>query len=233
MSVNTTAHLIADMERLREHLRVERWLLYGGSWGSTLILAYAEQYPERVSAIVILAATMTRRTEIDWLYRGVARFFPAEWQRFRALVDDDDVVAGYARLLEGNDGALRARAVAEWLRWEDAVISLEPHGKPNAYSDKPADGQLAFVRICAHYVSHAAWLEEDQLLRDAPHLHGVPGVIIHGRLDLGSPYQTAWELARAWPDAELVVIGDSGYTGSDTMREADLAATERFKQQPL
>jgi proline iminopeptidase len=233
MSVNTTAHLIADMELLREHLQIERWLLYGGSWGSTLSLAYAEQYPERVSAIVIVGATMTRRTEIDWLYRGVARFFPEEWQRFRALVDDDDVVAGYAQLLEGNDGALRARAVAEWLRWEDAVISLEPHGKPNAYSDKPADGQLAFVRICAHYFSHAAWLEEDQLLRDTPRLHGISGVVIHGRLDLGSPYQTAWGLARAWPDAELVVIGDSGHTGSDAMREAELAATERFKQQPM
>jgi proline iminopeptidase len=233
MSVNTTAHLIADMELLREHLQVKRWLLYGGSWGSTLILAYAEQYPERVSAIVIVAATMTRRTEIDWLYRGAARFFPEEWQRFRALVDDDDVVGGYARLLEGNDSALRARAVAEWLRWEDAVISLEPHGKPNAYSDKPAEGQLAFVRICAHYFSHAAWLEEDQLLRDAPRLQGISGAIIHGRLDLGCPYQTAWELARAWPDAELVAIGDSGHTGSDTMRKAELAATERFKQQPM
>jgi proline iminopeptidase len=233
MSVNTTAHLIADMELLREHLQVKRWLLYGGSWGSTLILAYAEQYPERVSAIVIVGATMTRRTEIDWLYRGAARFFPQEWHRFRALVDDNDVVGGYARLLEGNDSALRARAVAEWLRWEDAVISLEAHGKPNAYSDKPADGQLAFVRICAHYFSHAAWLEEDQLLRDAPRLHGISGVIIHGRLDLGSPYQTAWELARAWPEAELVAIGDSGHTGSDEMREAELAATERFKQQPF
>jgi proline iminopeptidase len=232
MGANTTAHLIADMELLREHLEIERWLLYGGSWGSTLILAYAEQHPDRVSEIVILGATMTRRSEIDWLYRGVGRFFPEEWQRFRALVEVEDVVAGYARLMESNDSALRAQAARAWLAWEDAVVSLEPNGLPNAYSDRPADGQLAFVRICTHYFSHAAWLEDDQLLRDAHRLDGTPGVIIHGRLDIGSPYQNAWELARAWPDAELVAVGDSGHTGSDAMREAALAATERFKQSP-
>ena len=230
MSVNTTEHLIADMELLRERLEIERWLLYGGSWGSTLILAYAEQHPERVSEIILLGATMTRSSEIDWLYRGVARFFPQEWQRFRALVDSDHVVAEYARLIENNDSAVRAKAARAWLRWEDAVVSLEPHGKPNAYSDKPADDQLAFVRICTHYFSHAAWLQDDQLLRDAQRLDGIPGIIIHGRLDLGSPLQNAWELAQAWPDAELILIRDSGHTGSDTMRQAAHAATERFKQ---
>ena len=132
--------------------------------------------------------------------------------------------------MESDDKALRERAARAWLAWEDAVISLEPNGKPNAYSDKPADGQLAFVRICTHYFSHAAWLEDDQLLRDAQRLDGIPGIIIHGRLDLGSPLQNAWELARAWPDAELDPDRDSGHTGSDTMREAALAATERFKQ---
>jgi proline iminopeptidase len=230
MSVNTTQHLLADMERLREHLKIDRWLLYGGSWGSTLILAYAERHPMRVSEIIILGATTTRRSEIDWLYRGVARFFPEEWVRFRAVVDDDDVVVGYARLMADKDKGVRERAAAAWLAWEDAVISLEPNGRPNAYSDKPPDDQLALVRICSHYFSHAAWLEEGELLRQAPLLTGIPGAIIHGRLDLGSPVATAWELVHAWPDAELVVVRDSGHMGSDAMREAAVAATERFKQ---
>ena len=233
MSVNTTAHLLEDMELLREHLQIDRWLLYGGSWGSTLILAYAERHPECVSEIVILGATMTRRSEIDWLYRGVAVFFPEEWERFRAVVDSDEVVAGYACLLEGKESAVREQAAAAWLAWEDAVISLEPNGKANAYSDKPLDGQLAFVRICTHYFAHAAWLDDGELLRQAYRLTGIPGVIIHGRLDLGSPLGTAWELARAWPDAELVVVGDAGHTGSDAMREAALLATERFKRRAM
>jgi proline iminopeptidase len=230
MSVNTTEHLLADMELLREHLEIDRWLLYGGSWGSTLMLAYAERQPARVSGMVILSATTSRRSEIDWLYRGVARFFPEEWARFRALVDDEDVVTGYALLMENEVASVREQATAAWLAWEDAVVSLEPNGKPDAYSDRPPSDQLAFVRICAHYFSHAAWLPERELLARAHLLAGIPGVIIHGRLDLGSPVATAWELARAWPDAELLVIGDAGHTGSDAMREAALVATERFKQ---
>lgn len=229
MSMNTTEHLLADMELLRGHLGIERWLLYGGSWGSTLILAYAERHPERVSEIVLLGVTTSRRSEIDWLYRGVGRFFPEEWERFRAGVPDDDLLAGYARRMEDPDADVRAKAATEWLAWEDAVISLEPNGRPNAYSDKPPDAQLAFVRICAHYFSHGAWLEEGALLRDAYRLAGIPGVLIHGRLDLGSPVVTAWELARSWPDAQLVVVGDSGHTGSDTMRTEALAATDRFR----
>jgi proline iminopeptidase len=232
MNVNTTEHLLADMELLRGHLGIERWLLYGGSWGSTLILAYAERHPERVSEIVLLGVTTSRMSELDWLYRGVGRFFPAAWERFHAGARNDDVLAAYARLMEDADEDVRVQAATDWLAWEDAVISLEPNGRPNAYSDRPPDAQLAFVRICAHYFSHAAWLEEGALLRDAHRLAGIPGVLIHGRLDLGSPVGTAFELARAWPDAQLVVVGDSGHTGSDAMRTEALAATERFKLQP-
>jgi proline iminopeptidase len=232
MSVNTTEHLLADMELLREHLGIERWLLHGGSWGSTLILAYAERHPERVSEIVIPNVTTCRRSEIDWLYRGVGRFFPEEWERFRIGVPererDGDLLAAYAQLMESPDDGVRAKAAADWLTWEDAVISKEPQGKPNAYSDRPPAAQLAFVRICAHYYSNGAWLEERALLRDAGRLAGIPGVLIHGRLDMGSPLQTAWELARAWPDARLVVIEDSGHTGSDTMRRATRDAVARF-----
>ena len=231
MSTNTTAHLLADMERLREHLGIEQWLLYGGSWGSTLILAYAERHPNRVSEIAIPSVTTTRRSEIDWLYRGVGRFFPEEWERFRAGVpqdERDDLLAAYARLMESPDADVRARAAADWVAWEDAVISQELHGTPNAYTSRPPAAQLAFVRICAHYFSHGAWLEEGALLRDATRLVGIPGVLIHGRLDMGSPLETAWELARAWPDAQLLVIGDSGHTGSDAMKDAILRTLDRF-----
>ena len=232
MTVNTTNQLIADMERLRQHLGIERWLLFGGSWGSTLILAYAERHPQRVSEIVIPGVTTTRRSEIDWLYRGVGRFFPAEWQRFRAGVPeadrDGDLVAAYARLMEDPQPEVRARAAADWMAWEDAVISLEPSGKPKAYSSRPPAASLAFVRICAHYFSHGAWLEKDELLRNAARLAGIPGVLIHGRLDMGSPLGTAWELAEMWPDARLLVVGDSGHTGSETMSDDILDTLDRF-----
>src|SRR3954470_22304929 len=219
MAVNTTDHLIADMERLREHLGIERWLLYGGSWGSTLSLAYAERHPERVSEIVLVAVTTTRRSEVDWLYRGVGRFFPEALERFRAAVPEAESDA---------TPDVRARAAHEWLAWEDAVISLEPKGRPGTYSDRPPDAALAFVRICAHYFANGAWLEEGAVVRDAGRLAGIPGVLIHGRLDLGCPLVTAWEIARAWPAAELHVIEDSGHTGSIDMRTAIGRAFERF-----
>lgn len=228
VSTNTTDHLLSDMERLREHLGVHRWLLYGGSWGSTLILAYAERHPDRVSEIIITGVTMTRRSEVDWLYRGVGRFFPEQWDRFRRGVPaadrDGNLVEAYARLMEDPDPGVRGAAAADWIAWEDAVISLESNGTPNAYSARPESAQVALARICAHYFSHGAWLEEDQLLRDAERLAGIPGVLIHGRLDLGSPVGTAWELARAWPAATLTVVADSGHTGSETMKRELLHA---------
>ncbi|TMR16098.1 prolyl aminopeptidase [Nonomuraea turkmeniaca] len=235
LSANTTPHLIADMELLREHLGIDRWLLYGGSWGSTLILAYAEAHPERVSEIVIPAVTTTRRFEIDWLYRGVGRFFPEEWERFRQGVPEADrdgdtfaLLAAYSRLLADPDPAVREKAALDWVTWEDAVISLETNGKPNAYSDRPADAVMAMTRICSHYFSNGAWLEEGVLLREAGRLAGIPGVLIHGRLDLGGPPDTAWHLAQAWPDAKLVVVNDSGHTGSETMRKEIFAALDAF-----
>lgn len=231
MRHNTTWHLVADMERLREHLGVERWLLLGGSWGSTLALAYAQTHPERVSEIVISAVTTTRRYEIDWLYRGVGRLFPEAWERFLAgagVGRDDDVVAAYARLVEHADPRVREQATADWCAWEDAVLSLEPAGASAAFSGRPSAARTALVRICARYFSHGAWLEEGALLRDAGRLAGIPGVLVQGRFDLGGPPDTAWELARAWPDAELHIVEDAGHLASATTRTHVSAALARF-----
>ncbi|NUR60772.1 MAG: prolyl aminopeptidase [Catenulispora sp.] len=231
MSLNTTQHLVADIEMIREHLGFEKWLVKGGSWGATLALAYAEQHPERVTEMIIPAVTMTRPEEIDWLYRGVGRFFPEAWDRFQKHVpqdERDDLLAAYARLLAGPDRAVQEAAAAEWVRWEDAVISLEVNGSPGSYSARVDDDRLAFVRICAHYFSNNAWLEDGQILRDIHKLHGIPAALVHGRHDLGGPVYTAWQLAQAWPDAKLYVIEDSGHTGSVEMGRVLYQVTEEF-----
>lgn len=222
---NTTDHLVADLEKLRQHLGIERWLVSGGSWGTTLALVYAERFPERVSEIVVSAISTTRRSEIDWLYRGVRRFFPEEWARFTLGAEDD--VAAYARLMADPDPAVRQRAAAAWCRWEEVVLSLEPGAPP--VSDAPlSEGAHAFVRLTTHYYANAGWLEEGAVIRDAGRLAGIPGVLIHGRLDLSCPVTTAVELAEAWPGAQLLVDDHSGHRGSDVKREWKLAALDRF-----
>ncbi len=229
---NTTEHLIADMELLREHLGIDRWLLFGGSWGSTLILAYAERHPHRVAGIVIDGVTSTRRREIAWLYEGVGRFFPAQWAAFRDFLPpadrDGDLVAAYARLMNSPDPDVRAATAEAWCTWEDTAVSLEPNGVPDAYRGRPDDAKLAMVRICTHYFAHAAWLEEGALIRDAVRLAGIRGVLLHGRFDISSPLETAWHIAERWPDAKLTVVEDSGHTGSDTMRGLIRSALDSF-----
>ncbi|MCB8932366.1 MAG: prolyl aminopeptidase [Chthonomonadaceae bacterium] len=215
MECNTTHHLVADMERLRRHLGIERWLLFGGSWGSALALAYAVRFPERVRQIVLVDVTTGSRSEYDWLYRGVGMFFPEAWERFRAGARDSDILAGYARLMDSEDPDVRDQAARDWCAWEDAVLSLEPHGSPNPYGDRPDAARLAFVRICAHYAAHAAWLEDDPPWH---RLAGIPGTLIHGRLDMSAPARTAWDLAQAWPEATLHLVEDAGHKGSPTMQ---------------
>ena len=232
MAHNTTEHLLADMETLREYLGVERWLLYGGSWASTLILAYAQRHPDRVNGIVLVGVTMTRPQEIDWLYHGLRLLLPNEWERFRTGVPAEDrdgsLVEAYRRLMENPDPAVRDQAARDWCAWEDAVIAHEILGSPGRYSAKSDPAKLAFARICTHYFAHAAWLDDGQLLRNAHRLKGIPGVLIHGRLDLSGPLLSAWELAQTWPDAELEIIDDSGHTGSPAMREAIVDSIARF-----
>lgn len=234
MAVNTTDHLVADMEALRSHLGIDSWLVVGGSWGTTLALAYAQRHPARVTEMVLTDVTTSRRAEAAWLYGGASRFFPEAWQRFRdhvpAIARDGDVVAAYARRMEDADRAVRLAAARAWCAWEDAVLSLEASAQPAAYGGQPDDETIAFVRICAHYVQHAAWLEEGALIRDAGRLAGIPVVLIHGRRDMSCPVDTAWELARAWPGSELVILEDGGHLRSDAKRNALLGALDRFAQ---
>ena len=234
LSVNTTEHLLSDIEILRRHLGIDRWLLFGGSWGSTLALAYAERYPQRVTEIVLVGVTTTRRSEIEWLYRGVAPMFPEEWERFREggspAEGDGHLIEAYHRLLMDPDPSIHYKAAADWCAWESAPVSVDPDYKPDQSRLEPKF-QLAFARIVTHYFRHNAWLDDGVLLREARSLGGIPGTMVHGRLDLGAPLVTAWELNAAWPETELVIVNGAGHSSSDPgMHEAVIAAIDRHAQ---
>ncbi|WP_086663248.1 prolyl aminopeptidase [Lentzea kentuckyensis] len=229
MSLNTTEHLIADMEKLREHLGLEKWLVCGGSWGVTLGVAYALRHPQRVSEMILMSVTLSSARELDWLYKGVSRFFPEAWERFSAHVGNaPDVVRAYAEVMENPDRAVRERAAVEWCRWEDTVLSLEDHGRPNLFSDRASDDVIALVRIIAHYYANLGFVGD--LLSDAGKLAGIPGALIHGRRDLSCPADTAYALAQAWPDAELTLVDDSGHKGSPAFAAAMESAVRRFSR---
>jgi proline iminopeptidase len=233
LETNTTHHLIADIERLREHLGIDRWLVWGGSWGVTLALAYAERFPDRVTEMIMLSITNTRRSDVRWFAHDTGRFFPEEWARFRDGVPevdrDRDLVAAYDRLLNGPGvpDERRLQAARDWLAWEDAILSLEEgYVVPNPRWDDERYA-IAFARLVTHYFSHAAWLEPDELLRNAGRLSGIPGLLVHGRLDLAGPPDVAWQLANAWPGAELHFVA-GGHRGDEEMDRLYLAATDRF-----
>lgn len=233
LSTNTTHHLIADIERLRELHGVDRWLVFGGSWGATLGLAYAEAHPDRVSEVVLFSVTSTSRREVEWITRDMGRVFPEQWRRFRDAVPeemrDGDLAAAYAALLADPDPAVRERAALEWCTWEDTHVATVPGPKGPGLRDADPRFRMVFARLVTHYWSHAAWLEDGALLRDAHRLAGIPGALVHGRLDISSPPDIAWNLARVWPDATLTLVDGAGHGGSHTgMTEAVVAALDRF-----
>jgi proline iminopeptidase len=234
LSVNTTWHLLADIELLRERLEIDRWMIFGGSWGSTLGLLYAETYPLRVSEIIFWGVAMTRPAEIDWLYHGVAPLFPGEWARFLGGIQEPertfDLLDVYFQRLNSPNPAVRFQAARDFHAWEFALFSAANGETPSEVWQDP-DFQVARARICTHYFRNTAWLEDGILLRNADRLSGIPGIMVHGRLDLGSPLRAAWELNRAWPDSELVVISSAGHSTSDAGMEAALvAATNHWAQ---
>lgn len=233
LTANTTSHLLADIEALRAHQGIERWLLLGGSWGSTLALAYASEHPDCVTEMVLFGVTTGHRSEFDWTFRGgLARFFPEQWERLRDDVPpadrDGDVVEAYHRLLFDPDPAVQRRAAESWCLWESATPSWPPAtGLAERFTDP--DYALAFARIVTHYVPHNAWLPEHGILPRANRLRGIPGILINGRWDFQAPLANAWELARAWPDAELVIADDAGHTPGRALTEALVEATDRFR----
>jgi proline iminopeptidase len=225
---NTTWHLVADMEAIREHLGIERWQLFGGSWGVTLALAYAQTHPNRVTEIILRGVFLLRRSEVDWLYRGGAgTLFPAEWDKFSSMVAEGDILDGYRRLL--GDPARAAEAAAAWSDWEGAIVSLV-HSPGLALTYGDPQFAIAFARIGLHYFTHNGWLADEQLLRDAGKLAGIPGRIVQGRYDVVTPPVTAWELHRAWPDSTLNILPKAGHAISDYgVLDALLAATDEFR----
>jgi proline iminopeptidase len=216
LSTNTTAHLVGDLELLRQARGIEQWTMLGVSWGTTLGLAYAETYPERVRRLVLAAVTTTSRREVQWITQDVGRVFPREWERFRAGVPDHlaalPLVTAYACLLTDPDPRVCATAAQRWCEWEDAHVSLTPGHSPSLRYQE-SDFRLRFARLVTHYWSNAAFLAENQLVRGAAILDGIPGALIHGRFDVSSPLETAWQLSKVWTTGTFQVVDDAGHGG--------------------
>jgi len=236
LTANTTWDLVADIERLRAMAGVDAWLVFGGSWGSTLALAYAETHPTRTTELVLRGIFTVRQSEIDWYYQhGASLIYPDKWERFLAPIPEaerGDLVEAYRTRLTGEDRAARITAARAWSLWEGETISLLPNP---AFSDQHGDDDfaLAFARIENHYFVHKGWLEDGQLIRDAERLKGIPGVIVQGRYDMACPPETAWALHRAWPEAAFELIEGAGHAYNEPgILDALIRATDGFANMP-
>jgi proline iminopeptidase len=233
LSTNTTWHLVSDIERLREHRSIERWQVFGGSWGSALALAYAEEHPERVTELVVRGIFTLRRSELDFYYNGGAgQLFPERYEMFLSPLGGrsfaGDTIAAYHNLLFDPDPAVHGPAGVAWSTWEAATITLEQDDSLIAEFSDPAFA-LAFARIENHYFFHGGWFEEGQLLANAGRLAGIPGVIVQGRYDVATPAVTAYELHQAWPEGEFIIAPAAGHAFSEPgILDALVTATNRF-----
>ena len=233
LSANTTWHLVADLERLRVARRIERWQVFGGSWGSALALAYAESHPQRVSELVLRGIFTLRRSELDFYYNGGAgQLFPDRYERFLTPLGGrsftGDAIAAYHDLLFDPDPDVHGPAAVAWSTWEAATITLVPNDELISSFAEPAYA-LAFARIENHYFVHGGWFFDGQLIAEAGKLRQIPGVIVQGRYDVATPAVTAWDLHRAWPEAELQLIDTAGHAYSEPgITTALVAATDRF-----
>jgi proline iminopeptidase len=232
LDANTTWHLVADIERLREMAGVARWMVYGGSWGSTLALAYAQAHPDRASALVLRGIFTFRRSELDWLYvNGASEIFPDKWPEFLAPIPEaerGDITTAYQRRLTGSDPAARLEAAKAWSKWEAETVTLlpDPHVIEEFTSDEFA---VAIARIENHYMVHKGWLEEGQLIAGAAKIRHIPGVIVQGRYDCCTPPVTAWDLKQAWPEVELNIVPAAGHLFSEPgITDGLIRATDAF-----
>jgi proline iminopeptidase len=232
---NTTWHLVADMERLRgEVLKTDRMLVFGGSWGSTLGLAYAQTHPQRVSALILRGIFTIRQEELRWFYQeGASWLFPDYWENYVAPIPEnqrDDLIGAYHRILTGSDHKAQLAAAHAWTQWESHTITLLPNAA-HLQAHAADDSALAFARIENHYFVNKGFMDEGQLLRDAHLLHAIPGVIVQGRYDACTPARTAWALHKAWPQAEFHLVDDAGHAFDEPgILEHLLAATDRFSE---
>src|SRR5205823_3332457 len=200
---------VRDIEQLREHLGIDRWIVFGISWGSVLGATYAERYAEHVRGLVLAAVSLGTEADIEWLTVHAGRFFPAAWRQFRDHVPQElqhfRLVEAYNTLLMDRDPRIHEAAATAWCRWEDTHVSTTPTARSNPrYED--ASFRLAFARQVTHCWRHNSWLDDDEILRKAGRLTGIPGHVIHGRLDLSGPLDSAWLLHEAWPESELVIV---------------------------
>ncbi|OLF10871.1 prolyl aminopeptidase [Actinophytocola xinjiangensis] len=228
---NTTWDLVADLEQLRELLGIDRWQVFGGSWGATLAAAYAQTHPQRVHEIILRGVFLLRRKELDWMYRGGAgNLFPEAWAEFAALVPDgEDPLHAYHHLVNDPSPEVAARAAAAWSNWEGAAVSLVPSPSMIATYADPTFA-VAFARIALHYFVNDGWLADNQLVRDAGKLGEIPGRIVQGRYDAVCPPATAWELHRAWPGSTLTILPEAGHAVADRgVLDALLSATDEFR----
>ena len=235
LNANTTWHLVADIERLREQCGVEQWAVFGGSWGSTLALAYAQTHPERVSALMLRGIFTLRRAELLWYYQeGASWLFPDKWEDFLSPIPEverDDLMAAYRRRLVGQDRAEQLRAARAWSLWEGRTLTLVPSPELETQHDE-AEYALAFARIENHYFVHAGWLEEGQLIRNVDRIRHIPTVIVQGRYDMATPVHTAWDLHKAWPEADFRLIDVAGHALFEPgILNALLDATDRFARE--
>ncbi len=236
LEANTTWHLVADIERLRMMAGHDKWLVFGGSWGSALALAYAETHPGRVSELVVRGIYTLTKAELSWYYQfGVSEMFPEKWEQFLAPIPQNergDMMGAYRKRLVGDDKSARVAAAKAWSLWEGETITLLPEpDTSNAFMDE--DYAVAFARIENHFFVHAGWLEEGQLIRDAHKLKDIPGVIVHGRYDMPCPLRYAWLLHKAWPEAEFHIIEGAGHAYSQPgILDALIKATDKFAGKP-
>ncbi len=231
---NTTWTLVADIEKLREHLGIDRWQVFGGSWGSTLALAYAEKHPERVSELVVRGIFLLRRWELEWFYQeGCSRLFPDAWEKYLAPIPEverGDIISAYHRRLTSEDENVRLEAAQAWSIWEASTsFMLQDEDFINSHQD--AHFALSFARIENHYFVNGGFFEvEGQLLRDAHKLKGIPGVIVHGRYDVVCPIANAWDLHKVWPEAKLVISPTSGHSAFEAENASALIeATDSYR----